>query len=422
MGRMGEGPECILYLTAMADKNITLTDEQKNLLYPKSRIKQISFDDGVALDERLMPHLWTVDLKGSEWDTDTYYPVIVTPTGSDRAIGSTEIRIFNDYQNAGNTPPWSTHRNKRFFVNVELSSTMSWWGGNIVDSTVKKALFQWCDTANRCVSNFGQITEVNCIYFYVRGGAAYNVITTAGITVTAKVYQKYDYTISGVTRTLNPIAYGSISPLVVSSKLTASEKDKLASIPGLLATLSATLPAKTDAAIKTYLGVSSFAELKTKFTAGNFFRTKYKQSGDNTVTLYPSTHTASGDTLRWVGHSELSHSIVVLSVYQASGAFTSVSYSEVSLADVGNIPKDLGWINLMDLSSSNTSFNGYTVAGEYIFSNANYYGGNRLSVRVDPNTGDIVQTLSMFTGDGLKRVYAVRRRTGSTWGSWNKTS
>lgn len=235
-------------------------------------------------------------------------------------------------------------------------------------------------------------------------------------------YQEYKYEVSGVENTLAAKTAAQTTAPVVSSKLTATEKNKLASIPGLLATLSATLPAKTDAAIKTYLGVSSFAELKTKFTAGNFFRTKYKQSGDNTVTLYPSTHTASGDTLRWVGHSELSHSIVVLSVYQASGAFTSVSYSEVSLADVGNIPKDLGWINLMDLSSSNTSFNGYTVAGEYIFSNANYYGGNRLSVRVDPNTGDIVQTLSMFTGDGLKRVYAVRRRTGSTWGSWNKTS
>lgn len=513
----------------METGNKRLKDEKGKDVLPEVTGYQLTDDsgNGYRSNSCLLPYYHYVRLQEAKgFDPNTFYPCVIRVANNSTQFRPARVNIFCDYRGSDAPVKWSTHANSRLIsCNVEFEAVISRWGGNNNYSFVKRAYFRYCDTMNFCVSKIGQVMELDFIYFYLRGGASYRVTVDAGYQYNLAVYPDgFKYTLSGTDRTLPTLPYTdkSLTAPAVSSRLTDTEKARLEAIPGLLATLPATPPANSDTAIRAYLGVSSFADLKKKFAAGFFFRTKYRQDGDNTVTLYPSTLTSDSDTLRWAGHSELSHSIVVLSVYQAGGQFSSVTYSEaqkparlavlgtaapgqthdaikaylgvegvdelkeafangsffqskykqaggqvllypstqtgsgpslywagyseyshsillmrvgisggefkalvyseIDLAHVANAPQDIGWINLMDLAASNTSFNKYTAEGEYIFCNANYYGGNRLSVHVDQKTSDIVQTLSMFTGDGTRRVYAVRRRTGTTWGSWNKTS
>lgn len=192
----------------------------------------------------------------------------------------------------------------------------------------------------------------------------------------------------------------------------------LETVPKFLGTLSgsSSFPITGDSNIQAYLGYS-YTKLVEAWEAGGFFRTGYRQSG-GVMVLQPSTRTSGSGTLRWYGFSSISgDKLCILSAYSSGSSYTSLTWVEIDLNKLNNLPSDLGWINIATLSGGNTQFNSYSSPGKYSFRNANYYGNCTLEVETDDD-GNTIQTLTMFKGSGDGIQYATRRKVGGSWESW----
>lgn len=122
----------------------------------------------------------TIDLSGSSYDVNNYYPVVGTAipggsTGYHRFIVAVQL-------NSGTKPSWSTHTNG-FTCNLDVEVKSSEWGTTNANGWVNDNSFRFCD---KMPATFWQMSNSSLPVFYLRGGGKYFVKTDYSCTWSIK--------------------------------------------------------------------------------------------------------------------------------------------------------------------------------------------------------------------------------------------
>ncbi|MFQ9923775.1 MAG: hypothetical protein ACLRVU_09685 [Beduini sp.] len=240
----------------------------------------------------------TVDLTGSSYNTNTYYPVVLT-----KQIPSNPF-IFYTYEcnvklNSGSKPPWSTHSGG-FTVNLKAHIVANGWGVTASDE------MGWLEAAT-CMHCNGtmpafiqQINQLSTVVFYLRGGGRYYLNTpnetgfniyTVKTNVGSATYPKY---VEPTTSPTNSYKVGGIQGTVTKTSGTVVEFSKdsggylgfsEASGNYLRTPIGGLLPTSTST--DSQIGTSSW-----QFKSG-YFKNLFL-NGTNITTLMPKATTSNG--------------------------------------------------------------------------------------------------------------------------------
>ena len=118
-----------------------------------------------------------IDLSASNYDVETWYPVIGTAISNN---GVQEIKVSVQL-NSGTKPSWSTHSNG-FAVDFHVQDQRSGWGTTSAVCLKYVDTFNWTQattkTANLSPVSYTQMTNSSFPVLYLRGGGKYFVSTT----------------------------------------------------------------------------------------------------------------------------------------------------------------------------------------------------------------------------------------------------
>lgn len=112
----------------------------------------------------------TVDLRDTKYNTDTYYPVLISPSIPYNGLHNYECNV---QLNSGSKPVWSTH-NQGFTCNLILRVLAGGWGTTDAAGYLEENNYRFC---NKMPAFVGQVQQHSQIYFMLRGGAQYYIYT-----------------------------------------------------------------------------------------------------------------------------------------------------------------------------------------------------------------------------------------------------
>ncbi|MGR4857894.1 hypothetical protein ABLT32_02175 [Bacteroides pyogenes] len=115
-----------------------------------------------------------IDLRGDGFDQNKYYPVTLHSFRHDRRY---RIKVVSPLHSSYGVPTWASHT-AGFYLYAEWENHGSGWGAAGVDT--KRVITQYnqrlTKSSDPVLGDIGQVYQVSNEYFYVRGGAAYDVI------------------------------------------------------------------------------------------------------------------------------------------------------------------------------------------------------------------------------------------------------
>jgi len=131
----------------------------------------------------------------SALNADTYYPVtmVVNTTLRNRIIVKSAL-------SSGSKPTWATHTSG-FSCQFDWEATGSGWGGATVNRVINTAWYQY--SAQPPAIGIGQLTNSSREYIFLRGGAVYNLATSANVD-TAVIHTE---SVTFSSQTIAPRAY-----------------------------------------------------------------------------------------------------------------------------------------------------------------------------------------------------------------------
>lgn len=153
----------------LANKKIGINRKPDYSLDVNGTTRSVDFRVGDNNNGSWYLHKKTIDLSGSTYDDNTYYPVV-----ADNAISTGGMhRIGTSVELNTNKPSWSTH-NAGFSINIEVLEVANGWG-----TTDKKGIILVDDYkfANEKPGWYKQLGNSSKPCFYLRGGGKYYLYT-----------------------------------------------------------------------------------------------------------------------------------------------------------------------------------------------------------------------------------------------------
>lgn len=111
----------------------------------------------------------TIDLSGSQYDVDTYYPVTARLDKS----GYTRMRIFIELNS--NKPSWSTHA-KGFSCHADIHAVAAGWGTTGAETFCTAYTYKY--TSKNPIGGYKQGSQDSWACFYLRGGGKYPIYSS----------------------------------------------------------------------------------------------------------------------------------------------------------------------------------------------------------------------------------------------------
>lgn len=133
----------------------------------------------------------TIDLSGSTYDVNTWYPVVgsgIPSCGYARIICYVQL-------NSGTKPPWASH-NSGFTCNFDILVKASGWGTTGAESIILDSSYNWCKSGEPNPLGYQQITQSSAPVIWMRGGGKYFIRQSENFTWSIKTTA---YTTNGVT-------------------------------------------------------------------------------------------------------------------------------------------------------------------------------------------------------------------------------
>lgn len=119
--------------------------------------------------EKKTQYRQTIDLSGSQYDVDTYYPVTARLDKS----GYTRMRIFVELNS--NKPSWSTHANG-FSCHADIHAVSSGWGTTGAETFCTAYTYKHC--SKNPIGGYKQGSQDSWACFYLRGGGKYPIYSS----------------------------------------------------------------------------------------------------------------------------------------------------------------------------------------------------------------------------------------------------
>lgn len=148
----------------------------------------------LANTKKLYKH--NVDLTGSSYNQDTWYPVLI---GECPATDSS-IYFKCSIINGGGTPSWSLHPSKHWACEVEALYSVSRWGWKLDDNSYIDA-YTFGQTSTKPIVLSNALSHTGYLVVYLRGGGYYPIQTSIADTPQIKTssYTIYSQTVAPTT-------------------------------------------------------------------------------------------------------------------------------------------------------------------------------------------------------------------------------
>lgn len=264
----------------------------------------------------------TIDLSGSTYDVNTWYPVV----GSSIPYrGYSRITCYVQL-NSGVKPPWASH-SSGFTCNLDVLAKASGWGTTNAGSIVLDYSYYWCNSGEPNPLSYCQLNNASVPVIWMRGGGKYFIRTSEEFTWSVKTSS---YTTSQQT----------VAPSTVCPSLSLTRSTIYADINGSITGGAANA---SSAIFSTYAAYPlGFQSRATSATWGN-----------TTGTFLTGWHTSSGGDIAFMDNSPSSGKVSMKLdgyFYQNEGANRVLDTS-----DAANYVKKAGdtMTGLLTLKTSN---------------------------------------------------------------------
>lgn len=264
----------------------------------------------------------TIDLSGSTYDVNTWYPVVGSGIPS---CGYTRIICYVQL-NSGTKPPWASH-DGGFTCNFDILVKASGWGTTGAESIILDNSYNWCKSGEPNPLGYQQITQSSAPVIWMRGGGKYFIRQNENLTWSIKTVA---YTTNGVT----------IQPATTYPGVNISRATIYANINGSITGGAANV---SSAIFSTY----------TAYPLGFQSRTTSATWGNTTGTFLTGWHTSSGGDIAFMDNNPSSGKVSMKLdgyFYQNEGANRVLDTS-----DAANYVKKSGdtMTGLLTLKTSN---------------------------------------------------------------------
>lgn len=264
----------------------------------------------------------TIDLSGSTYDVNTWYPVVGSGIPS---CGYTRIICYVQL-NSGTKPPWASH-DGGFTCNFDILVKASGWGTTGAESIILDNSYNWCKSGEPNPLGYQQITQSSAPVIWMRGGGKYFIRQSENLTWSIKTVA---YTTNGVT----------IQPATTYPGVNISRATIYANINGSITGGAANA---SSAIFSTY----------TAYPLGFQSRTTSATWGNTTGTFLTGWHTSSGGDIAFMDNNPSSGKVSMKLdgyFYQNEGANRVLDTS-----DAANYVKKSGdtMTGLLTLKTSN---------------------------------------------------------------------
>ena len=264
----------------------------------------------------------TIDLSGSTYDVNTWYPVVGSGIPS---CGYTRIICYVQL-NSGTKPPWASH-DGGFTCNFDILVKASGWGTTGAESIILDNSYNWCKSGEPNPLGYQQITQSSAPVIWMRGGGKYFIRQNENLTWSIKTVA---YTTNGVT----------IQPATTYPGVNISRATIYANINGSI----------TDGAAN---ASSAIFSTYTAYPLGFQSRTTSATWGNTTGTFLTGWHTSSGGDIAFMDNNPSSGKVSMKLdgyFYQNEGANRVLDTS-----DAANYVKKSGdtMTGLLTLKTSN---------------------------------------------------------------------
>ena len=264
----------------------------------------------------------TIDLSGSTYDVNTWYPVVgsgIPSCGYARIICYVQL-------NSGTKPPWASH-DSGFTCNFDILVKASDWGTTGAESIILDNSYNWCKSGEPNPLGYQQITQSSAPVIWMRGGGKYFIRQSENLTWSIKTVA---YTTNGVT----------IQPVTTYPGVNISRATIYANINGSITGGAANA---SSAIFSTY----------TAYPLGFQSRTASATWGNTTGTFLTGWHTSSGGDIAFMDNNPSSGKVSMKLdgyFYQNEGANRVLDTS-----DAANYVKKSGdtMTGLLTLKTSN---------------------------------------------------------------------
>lgn len=264
----------------------------------------------------------TIDLSGSTYDVNTWYPVV----GSGIPYrGYSRITCYVQL-NSGVKPPWASH-SSGFTCNLDVLAKASGWGTTNAGSIVLDYSYYWCNSGEPNPLSYCQLNNASVPVIWMRGGGKYFIRTSEEFTWSVKTSS---YTTSQQT----------VAPSTVCPSLSLTRSTIYADINGSITGGAANA---SSAIFSTYAAYPlGFQSRATSATWGN-----------TTGTFLTGWHTSSGGDIAFMDNNPSSGKVSMKLdgyFYQNEGANRVLDTS-----DAANYVKKSGdtMTGLLTLKTSN---------------------------------------------------------------------
>lgn len=158
----------------------------------QSQVSGLSTD--LANTEKLYKH--DVDLTGSSYNQDTWYPVLIGPCPATDA----SIYFKCSITAGGGTPSWSSHSTKHWACEVEASYSASAWGWKSDNNSYIDA-YTFGQTSTKPIVLSNALSNSSYLVVYLRGGGYYPIQTNIADTPQIKTssYTQNSQTVAPTT-------------------------------------------------------------------------------------------------------------------------------------------------------------------------------------------------------------------------------
>ena len=146
---------------------------------------------------------FTIDLSSSEYDEDTFYPIVFQISYYVRTI----IEVHSIIGSSG-IPSWATHDNG-FCCRIEYEVNANGWGTIGEARTIYCSEYDWCD--RNPIGRIGQLIHSSSEYVFLRGGGIYTMsLSEPGLDVSiVKEEQTFE------DETIKPLGLNEISENII---------------------------------------------------------------------------------------------------------------------------------------------------------------------------------------------------------------
>ena len=264
----------------------------------------------------------TIDLSGSTYDVNTWYPVVgsgIPSCGYARIICYVQL-------NSGTKPPWASH-GSGFTCNFDILVKASGWGTTGAESIILDNSYNWCKSGEPNPLGYQQIIQSSAPVIWMRGGGKYFIRQSENLTWSIKTVA---YTTNGVT----------IQPVTTYPGINISRATIYANINGSITGGAANA---SSAIFSTY----------TAYPLGFQSRATSATWGNTTGTFFTGWHTSSGGDIAFMDNNPSSGKVSMKLdgyFYQNEGANRVLDTS-----DAANYVKKSGdtMTGLLTLKTSN---------------------------------------------------------------------